>query len=393
MNFTVDYTIESPTDRCELVNDIVENNIVEISNHYKTYFDITKCSSEDKMCRQLEKMADYILYSEKRLESGILNRNRFKRLKQLDTISYEHEFREKKIKDGEESYTKQEKILEGYAIGQSKINNNRRFKKNKVTPEDYIKYPKLKDFLIAEWNLQKRIGRIEENNVWMKRIHKEDSWWLSYQDEIYQFRKALREVRCEKHQYKEYMVRAINFTRLGTYTTEYNFDYVFPYTFADVVDYEKFGDTKKQFYCLLELYSDLKRDSYGEVNADITHIISCFEDLIDSCNFEPYLFDILVWHIDDVDDEVIKKRLLKKYKLDYSLPWISQLYRHTILDKLFKVWQGNYEDWIYTYKLYGKWKKCSKCGEVKLATEKFFYKEKTTKDKLRPECKVCFQNT
>lgn len=382
----LDYTIEAPEDRCTYIANIIEENIVEINNHFKYYFDITKNSSEDKVCRQLEKMADYILYAEKRLESGILNKNRFQRLKKLDTISYEEEFQEKKINDGEETYTKQEKILEGYAIGQSKINNNRRFKKNKVEPEDYIKYPKLKDFLIAEWNLQKRIEKIEENNAWMKQIHK-GSWWLSKQDEVYQLRKALRDVRCEKHQYKEHMVRATGFLRLGTYTTEYNFDYVFPYTFADIVDYEKFGDTKKQFYCLLELYSDLKRDSYGEVNSDIVHIISCFEDLIDSCNFEPYLFDILVWHIDDENDEIIKERLLQKYGLDLTVKRISYLYVHTILDKLFNVWQDNYEDWIYTYKLRGNWKRCSTCGEIKLS--KNFGKHPNTKDKLQSVCKTC----
>ncbi len=36
-----------------------------------------------------------------------------------------------------------------------------------------------------------------------------------------------------------------------------------------------------------------------------------------------------------------------------------------------------------------KTKKCTKCGEEKPATLKFFYKNSKSKDNLRPDCKIC----
>lgn len=182
----LDYTIESPQERCKFINEIIEDNIEEISDHYENYYDLEKLSSKDKMSVQLEKYADYILYSEKRLESGTINKNRWARLKELDTVSFEQEFLES---EDEEENTKHEEIIEGYVIGQSKINNNRRFKKNEVTKEDYIKYPELQQFRIAEWNLTKRIQKIEENNLWMQQLHKEGSHWLKMQDGIYGLKK------------------------------------------------------------------------------------------------------------------------------------------------------------------------------------------------------------
>ena len=40
----------------------------------------------------------------------------------------------------------------------------------------------------------------------------------------------------------------------------------------------------------------------------------------------------------------------------------------------------------------GKWKKCSRCGQIKLAHNKYFSKNKTSKDGFYSICKNCRNN-
>ena len=45
--------------------------------------------------------------------------------------------------------------------------------------------------------------------------------------------------------------------------------------------------------------------------------------------------------------------------------------------------------WHFTQEEYGKWKKCSRCGEIKLAHNMFFSKNNTSKDGFYSICKAC----
>ena len=51
--------------------------------------------------------------------------------------------------------------------------------------------------------------------------------------------------------------------------------------------------------------------------------------------------------------------------------------------------EDDYLNWYYTYVEKGKWKKCSRCGEVKLAHNKYFSKNSTSKDGFYSICKCC----
>ena len=43
----------------------------------------------------------------------------------------------------------------------------------------------------------------------------------------------------------------------------------------------------------------------------------------------------------------------------------------------------------YTEEERGKWKRCSKCGQIKLANNRFFSKNNTSKDGWYSICKEC----
>ena len=55
--------------------------------------------------------------------------------------------------------------------------------------------------------------------------------------------------------------------------------------------------------------------------------------------------------------------------------------------------QEDYLVWYYTNKERGKWKKCSCCGEIKLAHPFFFSKNSGSKDGYYSICKKCRNKT
>ena len=49
----------------------------------------------------------------------------------------------------------------------------------------------------------------------------------------------------------------------------------------------------------------------------------------------------------------------------------------------------DYLIWHFTVEEKGTWKKCSKCGQIKLAHNRFFSKNSASKDNFYSICKEC----
>lgn len=142
---------------------------------------------------------------------------------------------------------------------------------------------------------------------------------------------------------------------------------------------------------LLCNYSNLKGNSWDKLYDDAYYLIMDLENLIDKTLKEQYpmLFDILVYKIDKLSNEDIQARLLGDYGTTYSIEYISSLWRKKIPKILAEQAQKDYLTWYYTIKEKGKWKRCSRCGEVKLAHNLFFSKNSTSKDGFYSLCKDC----
>jgi hypothetical protein len=97
----------------------------------------------------------------------------------------------------------------------------------------------------------------------------------------------------------------------------------------------------------------------------------------------------LVWKIDGKTIPEITQMLQLKYGLALSDPRVSLIYRDIIPQKICDTYKSQYEDWLYTYKVRGVWKRCSCCKEIKLATERNFSKDSGRKDGLDVYCKNC----
>ena len=147
----------------------------------------------------------------------------------------------------------------------------------------------------------------------------------------------------------------------------------------------------KHISALLCNYSKLKEDSYGKIYTDGYYLIWDLENLIESSLKikHPYLYDLLIFKIDGRLNPQIQQLLEEKHGYKYSVEYISYLWRNKIPKLIADAAKKEYITWYYTTKEKGKWKKCSRCGEVKLAHSYFYSKNNSSKDGFYSICKKC----
>ena len=103
----------------------------------------------------------------------------------------------------------------------------------------------------------------------------------------------------------------------------------------------------------------------------------------------PLYYDIVIYKIDGKKNTEIQDLLEQKYEIRHSVEYISSLWRNKIPKIIAEKAKEEYLIWYYTYVEKGQWKKCSRCGQIKLAHNKFFSKNKTSKDHFYSICKEC----
>lgn len=147
----------------------------------------------------------------------------------------------------------------------------------------------------------------------------------------------------------------------------------------------------KHISALLCNYSKLKEDSYGRFWSDSYFLMEDLDNLVDRTlkNDYPLYYDLLIYKIDEKQNIEIQSLLQEKHGIKHSVEYISSLWRNKIPKLISEKAQEEYLVWYYTTQEYGKWKKCSRCGQVKLAHNRFFSKNKTSKDGYYSICKTC----
>lgn len=147
----------------------------------------------------------------------------------------------------------------------------------------------------------------------------------------------------------------------------------------------------KHISALLCNYSKLKEDSYGRFWSDSYFLMEDLDNLVDRTlkNDYPLYYDLLIYKIDGKQNIEIQSLLQEKHGIKHSVEYISSLWRNKIPKLISEKAQEEYLVWYYTTQEHGKWKKCSRCGQVKLAHNRFFSKNKTSKDGFYSICKCC----
>ena len=138
-------------------------------------------------------------------------------------------------------------------------------------------------------------------------------------------------------------------------------------------------------------YNKLKQNSYEDLNSDIRWMLADLEELIDGALKEEnsMYYDILIYKIDGKSNIEIRDMLETKHGATHSLEYISSLYRNKIPKIIAEHAQNEWLNWHYTNVEKGEWKTCSKCGETKLAHNRYFSKNKTARSGYYSICKSC----
>lgn len=345
--YSLDYKLESPSERNELVKKII---------------DITP---PDKLTnRYIEILTDYIIFAmdkEERKQKKILTDNRMVTVNKRET-SFEGLVG--KFENGEDGIY-------------NMIANDKNIifmPKITITQEDIDTIPGLKE-------LRSAIDKIEEQ---VKKASGRKKYLL---------KKQLIEMRQD-----QYVLKSAYRQPIYCMNVIKSFNKI---DLNEVITITDKGEVKSNgllslfdpvhVSALLCNYSRLKEDSWGNFYGDSYFLMEDLDTLIEQTLKEKYplYYDLLIYKIDGKQNVEIQNLLNEKHGIKHSLEYISSLWRKKIPKLLAEQAQENYLNWYYTMKEKGKWKKCSRCGQIKLAHNRFFSKNKTSKDGFYSICKEC----
>lgn len=343
----LDYSLQTPEERNELVKKIIDETPPEqLTNKY------------------LEILSDYIIFAmdkEERKQKKILTDNRMVTVNKRETSFQGLAGQLENGEDGIYNMIANDKNI----IFTPKIC---------ITQKDVDEIPALKDLRAAIETVEK-----QEKAATGKRK--------------FMLKKQLIEMRQDQYVIKNAYRQPMYFTNAIKSFSKTNFD--------EKIEITKDGEVKsnglvsffnpKHISALLCNYSKLKEDAWGKFWADSYFLMEDLDALIERTLKDDYplYYDLLIYKIDGKQNVEIQTLLNEKHGIKHSVEYISSLWRNKIPKLLAEKAQEEYIVWYYTTQEYGKWKKCSRCGQIKLADNRFFSKNKTSKDGFYSICKCC----
>lgn len=343
----LDYSLQTPEERNELVKKIIDETPPEqLTNKY------------------LEILSDYIIFAmdkEERKQKKILTDNRMVTVNKRETSFQGLAGQLENGEDGIYNMIANDKNI----IFTPKIC---------ITQKDVDEIPALRDLRAAIETVEK-----QEKAATGKRK--------------FMLKKQLIEMRQDQYVIKNSYRQPMYFTNAIKSFSKTNFD--------EKIEITKDGEVKsnglvsffnqKHISALLCNYSKLKEDVWGKFWADSYFLMEDLDALIERTLKDDYplYYDLLIYKIDGKQNVEIQALLNEKHGIKHSVEYISSLWRNKIPKLLAEKAQEEYIIWYYTTQEYGKWKKCSRCGQIKLADNRFFSKNKTSKDGFYSICKCC----
>lgn len=204
----------------------------------------------------------------------------------------------------------------------------------------------------------------------------------------YIIKKALIEMRKEQYIIKEAFLKPIITTNLFSSSSSPKLDEnieINPFSFsgATLVD-------PKVVSALLLNYSNLKTDSIKNMRSDTWCILYDLDILIEKAmRPHPKLKRILELKINNYQNAEIQKIIEKEFGESHSLEYFSTAWRNKIPSIISEAAKKEHYTWHYSENERGQWKKCTRCGEIKLASALFFSKNTSSKDGWYSICKDC----
>lgn len=137
-------------------------------------------------------------------------------------------------------------------------------------------------------------------------------------------------------------------------------------------------------------YSKLKQDSYDNFMSDTWYLMQDFDRVAETALSDRPMYDLIVQcKIDNMSLADISAAIEKEFGKSYAVEYISTLWRNRIPQLIAQAAQDEWINWHYFTQEKGRYKRCSKCYKIKLATTRYFNRNRTSKDGLYSVCKAC----
>ena len=137
-------------------------------------------------------------------------------------------------------------------------------------------------------------------------------------------------------------------------------------------------------------YSKLKAAGEANFISDTWYFMEDFDHIADKALKDyPYYERLVELKIDGRQNIEIQTILQTEFGIRHSLEYISSLWRNKIPKLIAAQAEEDFLDWWYLTQEKGQYKRCSRCGQLKLAHNKYFSKNKTSKDGFYSICKAC----
>lgn len=347
--FKLDYTLKTPEERTNYIN----SHLNELSNY------------------NAEVLSNYIIAAiptKEQKEIGILNDNRLVTVNKRETS---FQGLAEKFENGED----------GIYNLMTNDKNIRLTHKIEISAEDLAKSPELRQLKSAIETIEKQYAEASGRRK-------------------YNLKKQLIEMHQEQYVIKENINNPAgigNEAGNGLSLKGLNKTKLIDYYWIDE-DMEPHNDGIINFFnwnhisALLCNYSALKKDCWDKLDSDLYYTMLDLENLIDDTldndKYQLY-YELLKLKIDGCGNAEIQEKLDRKFGVRHTVEYISALWRNKIPKLIAETAKDQYLNWYYMTQEYGKWKTCSCCGETKLASNRYFSKNSTSKDGLYSICKEC----
>lgn len=345
----LDYTIESPEERKKLVEQIL-------------------AETPDPSEQYLEILGDYLVLcmeKQEKKEKKILTENRLATINKRE-ISYEGLVSQ--LENGEDGVYNLITDNGKNIIFQPKVT---------ITKQDLEEIPLLRQLRegIERWEkIQKTVsGR-----------------------EAFIVKRTLIEMRKDQYILKNAYKPPIIFTKLSR-----GMKVNLPLPWREWVEYDEHGNADIRYwgvsFCDYKVVSEILQSlpilevrSEGQFEGDTWYMVQDFKPLVERAlaGF-PIYQRIVEYKMDKLQNVEIQAMLQAEFQFTHSIEYISSLWRNKIPKLIAQKAQDEWLVWYFTFVEKGKWKRCSRCGEIKLAHSRFFSINKTSKDGFYSICKVC----
>lgn len=137
-------------------------------------------------------------------------------------------------------------------------------------------------------------------------------------------------------------------------------------------------------------YAQLRLRAHGDFVSDTWYLLESFDTLYRNAMAKfPMYHRLAQYKMDFMENVEIQSRLLGEFGYSHSVEYLSSLWRNKIPRIIAEEARREYLLWYHTYRVKSKWKRCNRCGRIKLAHNYYFSVNKTTKDGFYSICKAC----